>query len=133
MSVNLKIIQVSEKEFRIGANTIRLNDNIIYVIAEGEQTTEMANAHKILNEQLLKNAGSKLSFLIDLNKAGKNSPEARQIWKEASEDDRIDKVASFGLHPVAKVLASFVIGISQKKNIHFFFTEKEAIQWLKSN
>jgi hypothetical protein len=132
MSTSLTITRVSDNEFRIGANTVKFyNSNTIYVIAVGEQTTEMAKAHKILYQQLFKSAGTKLNYLIDLNKAGKNSSEARHIWKEISEDGRVDKVAAFGLHPVAKVLASFVMGISQKKNIQFFFTEKEAIKWLK--
>jgi hypothetical protein len=72
----------------------------------------------------------KISYLIDLNKCGKNSPEARQIWNQLSDDEKTNKVAIFGIHPVARVLANFSMGTSKNKNQHFFKTQEEAMTWL---
>ena len=70
-------------------------------------------------------------MLIDITKAKKQSPEARMTWKELSEHEKIEKIALFGLHPVARVLASFIIGQSKKKDMRFFKTKEEALAWLK--
>ncbi len=128
----IKIKKVSDYEYLIAENitTLLIDQNIIRVTAIGEQTLEVANAQREINYKLFEFAGEKINFLIDLNRCGKNSPEARQIWKELSENEKTDKVATFGLHPVARVIASFVIGISQKNNQRFFKTEEEAINWL---
>ena len=130
---NIEIKQISATEFRLGENkTSLIEGNIIHVIAQGEQTTEIALNHKKICEMLSANLEVKVSYLIDLNKCGKNSPEARLIWKEMSENDKTFKVATFGLNPVAKVIASFVIGTYKKGNMRFFKTQQEAMGWLLS-
>jgi hypothetical protein len=132
MATNLEIIQVSENEIWIGENkTFFLTDlNIIHVIACGEQTTEVAIMQKEINYKLFGLTEEKISYLIDLNKCGKNSPEARQIWNQLSDDEKTNKVAIFGIHPVARVLANFSMGTSKNKNQHFFKTQEEAMTWL---
>lgn len=65
-----------------------------------------------------------------LNKAGKSSPEARLIWQQISGLEKTNKVAKYGLNPVARVLASFVIGVYHKSNMRFFSTKEEAMTWL---
>jgi len=72
----------------------------------------------------------KVNFLIDVNKAGKNSPEARSIWTKTTENENTNKVAIYGLSPVARVLASFVIGVTKKKDIRFFITKEDALNWI---
>ena len=69
--------------------------------------------------------------LDDINKTGKVSSEARRIFRELTEDDEIGggKGAIFGLHPVARVIASFFIG-SHNKNQRFFKAREEAMVWL---
>ncbi|MBE3122383.1 MAG: STAS/SEC14 domain-containing protein [Thermoplasmata archaeon] len=73
----------------------------------------------------------KVNILVDLNQFGKASPESRKIFKEISEYEKTGKVAIFGTHPVARVLASFVMGITKKKDMRFFKTKEEAYAWLK--
>ena len=73
----------------------------------------------------------KVNTLIDLNKAGKTSTAARKKQKEISEHEKVGKVALFGLGPVAKVIASFFMGISMKKDMQFFKTREEASEWPK--
>jgi hypothetical protein len=110
--------EISEKEIWNGENkSFLILENIIFVIAVGEQTDELAKAQKQTNLKLASHIKGKVNYLIDLNKCGKNSPEAREIWKEICEEDNTEKVGIFGLHPVAKVLASFVTRITKKDNL----------------
>lgn len=128
---NVSITQISESEIWVGDNKVYLIDGkIIYIIAVGEQTPELAKALIEVKQKLYSIAPGKVHHLIDLNKSGKSSPEARKLWKEFSEDERTDKVAVFGLSPVAKVLASFVMSITNRNNQRFFRTKEEAMQWL---
>lgn len=131
MSQTLEFQQLRELEFLVGKNKVSLLEgNIIYVIAEGEQSLEVALAQRKANESLIRSIKGKVNYLIDLNKAGKNSPEARIIWKEISEEERTNKVATYGIHPVAKVIASFVMGITKKKDLRFFHTKQQALDWI---
>ncbi len=132
MGEEILMSQVNKEEMQIGNNSIKIIDNnIIYIEAIGEQTTEIALAHKKADLHFYKLIGGKVNYLIDLNKAGKSSPEARKIWQELSESENTINVALVGIHPVAKVLASFVTGITRKNNIRFFNSKQNALLWLK--
>ena len=131
MSLNFEVKQISEREYWVGENKLILTDqNIVHVITIGEQTTEMAVVIKDINLKLFSLVEGQTNFLIDLNKSGKNSTGARSIWNELSAHEKIKKAAVFGLNPVSRVIASFVIGFSVKKNQQFFKTEEEALSWL---
>ncbi len=107
-------------------------NNVYCVIARGKQTIETANAHKYLAEKIFNNSTQKLSFLINVNECGKNCPEARKTWKYLTEHHKTKKVAVFGVHPVAKVIAYFVIGtLINREKIHFFNNQEDALEWLK--
>ncbi|MCJ2534163.1 MAG: STAS/SEC14 domain-containing protein, partial [Candidatus Thermoplasmatota archaeon] len=73
----------------------------------------------------------KLDALIDLNKAGQQSAGARKTWKELSENENSGKLAIIGISPVAKVIASFVMGVTNKEDMRFFKSKDEALAWLK--
>jgi hypothetical protein len=133
MTDNIEIIQISEFEFKMGENKLSLIEgNIIDIVAQGEQTTEIALNHEKICELLSSGLEGKINYLIDLNKCGKNSTEARKLWKEMSERENTNKVATFGLNPVARVIASFVIGKLQKGDLRFFLTKGEAMSWIVS-
>ena len=128
----MEIKYINDKELVIGKNrSILLNDNIIFVIAIGEQTDEIAGLHEKGIAKLKEHIKGEVSFLIDLNLAGKSTPGARKIWNKLSENKDTNKVALYGLHPVARVLASFVMTITKKNEIDFFKTKEEALAWLK--
>lgn len=128
-----EINKISETEYRINKNrTYILDNDILFVIAEGEQTTEMAHKQFELNNHLTNLEAGKINNLIDLNKAGKSSSEARKIRQRLIEDEKTAKVALFGLHPVAKVIASFSMSVIQKKDMQFFFTREEALKWINA-
>ena len=131
MSDKIQVSRLSENEFLVGTNrTALIEENIIHVIAKGEQTDELAVAQEEVNRRLTEKSNQKIYYLIDLNECGKNSRKAREVWLNLAEDENTENVAIFGLHPVAKVIASFVTGISKRKNQKFFKTKEEAIGWL---
>jgi len=121
-----------DREIWIGENRLYLGeDSIIYITVIGEQNGEIAIAFKETLLKFVNMAGGRTSVLVDLNKGGKTSPEARKIWSELTTREEFSKTALFGLHPVAKVLASFVMGVTRKKDMRFFESREKALAWLK--
>jgi hypothetical protein len=121
-----------EREVRIGESRLYLGeDNIGHVILIGEVDEKAANRYMDAALKMMNMAEGAVNFLVDVNKTGKLSTEARGVFKEMSEHEKTGKVAVFGMHPVAKVLASFVMGVSKNKDMRIFKTEEEALAWLK--
>ncbi|MGD2089130.1 MAG: STAS/SEC14 domain-containing protein [Candidatus Aminicenantes bacterium] len=119
-------------EIRIGESRYYLGeDNIVYVTEVGEIDDQKAMAIKDAFLKFLAASKGKLNILVDLNKAKKPSVRARKIFSEITENKSVDKVAHFGVHPVARVMASFIMGVSKKKELRFFKTKEEALAWLK--
>lgn len=120
------------REAKIGKNTTYLSDdNIIHTIIVGEVDVDIANAIRECHLEFLSMVEGKVKSFIDINKAGKQSPKSRDIGREMFENERYDKIALFGMHPVARVIASFVMGVTQKKDMRFFKTRDEAFDWLR--
>ena len=125
-------MEEKEREIRIGESRLYLGeDNIGYVTLIGEVDDKVANRYMDAALKMMNMAEGAVNFLVDANKMGKPSTKARGVFKEMSEHEKTRKVAIFGMHPVAKVLASFVMGVSKNKNMHFFKTREEALAWLK--
>ncbi len=132
MAPQLCYKQISEKEFTIGENRITLLDNsTIYIEAIGEQTDEHAREILKLYQKLYSELPGKINQLVNLDRSGKSSPKARQVYEEMNNHESTHKVAVYGIHPVARVLAAFVTGIKGKKNIEFFTNKEDAMAWLK--
>lgn len=55
---------------------------------------------------------------MDINKAGKPSSRGRKAGQEVLKGERIKKVAFF------------VMGVTEKKDMRFFKTREEALDWL---
>ena len=128
----IEIKQVSERETWVGKNRLYLGeDNIIYQTLIGKQDEKTVLAIYEANDRLANTVEGKVNVLVDLNKAGQASSGARKKGQEMLEDKIFAKVALFGLHPVARVVASFFMGISRKKDLRFFKTREEALAWLK--
>jgi hypothetical protein len=125
-----KMNQGNRQELWVGKNKVSLDSNrIVHQVLMGDISKESANDIVQATFQLAKNV-DKINILIDLNKSGQPSAEARKSFLRTTENSRIDKIALWGLHPVARVLASFVLGISRNKNMRFFRTKEEALKWL---
>jgi len=120
------------REMRVGGNNLYLDvDNIIRITIVGELDEETQIGINEAGYKLMNMVEGKMHALVDLNKAGKVSPGVRKRQIEISEYEKTAKVALFGLHPVARVIASFFMGISRNKDMRFFKTEKEALAWFK--
>jgi len=126
----MKIREIAQ--FQIGNNTYTICEgNIIHIITRGDFTIDLALEIK---DFCLTQAGKmdgKCNYLVDLSDCGKNDPAARNIWKEISSDASTNKVATFGMNPVARVIANFVIGTYGGVNIRFFKNEQDALAWIK--
>jgi hypothetical protein len=61
-----------------------------------------------------------MKILMDINKIGKPSREARKIGIEAVQNEKIRKIAMFGLHPVTTVIVFFFMGFIKKKRYAFY-------------
>ncbi len=121
-----------DREIWVGKNRLYLGgDNIVYVANVGEVDEKMAIAIKEAVLKLMNMVEGKVHTLTDLNRAGKTLPAARKVFQELADHEKQGKNAFFGLHPVAKVLASFFMGFSKKKDMRFFKTKEEALAWLK--
>ncbi len=119
------------REIRIGEHRLSLGeDNILRVTLVGDTDGAEAAAIKDADNQLKRDIEGKVGVLVDLNKAGKQSTEARLTFRELTEDVRTGRVAMHGMHPVARVIAAFVTGITRKKDFRFFKTADEAVAWL---
>ena len=125
-------VEEKEKEIRVGESRIYIGeDGIVYNIAVGASDKKRATDIKEGVLELANMAEGKVNLLVDLNKAGRPSPEARKIYLEVAEHEKIRKVAMIGVHPVARVLASFLTSVSKKREMSFFKTKEEALAWLK--
>ncbi len=128
-SVELK--QLSEREIWVGENRLYLDVDLLYVNLVGEMDDKTVVAMKEAYFKLNSMVNGKLDTLIDLNKAGKQSVGARKTWKELSENENSGKLAITGVSPVARVIASFVMGVTKKEDMRFFKSKDEALVWLK--
>jgi hypothetical protein len=128
----VEVIQTNEKEFLVGENRVFLDDDTIQnIILVGDTDAMTAKALVDCLTGLTRGIDGKIRTLVDLNMAGKASSEMRTMGRVMIQDDKTGKVALFGLHPVARVLASFIIGVTGGKNIRFFKTRDEALVWLR--
>lgn len=115
----------------VGNHLLYLDSNdVINVIPSGDVDKETAGLIKEAFLKLLDSTDNKVKILANLKEGGKPSFEARRVAIEIFSKDQVEMVAFFGLNPVARIIASFVINISQKKEISFFRTKEEALKWL---
>ena len=121
-----------DREIWIGKNRLYLGeDNILYETLVGEQDEKTVLAIYEASNRLTNTVEGKVNVLVDLNKAGQASSGARKKGQEMLEEKIFGKVALFGLHPVARVVASFFMGATKKKDMRFCKTRGEALAWLK--
>ena len=107
-------------------------DGIVYVVLTGEINGKLAaEMAEIIKKYACGRVDGKINILCDMNKAGQSSYEAREIYRGIMKNDIINKAAMFGLHTVAKMLASFIIAYLNLKIARFFRNKEEAILWLK--
>ena len=126
-------MEEKDREIQVGENRLYLGeDNIIYITSVGMKDDKIAIAIKDAYIKMANMVEGKVDLLIDTNKSGQPSSRARKIFQEGVlEHEKTGKVALFGANPVARVIASFVMGVTSKKDVRFFKTKEEALAWLK--
>jgi len=127
-----EIKQVSEREIWVGKTRLYLDeDNIVNVKQISTPDEKRAYLEIDAFYKIAKLVEGKVGMLIDINESGSPSSTARKIYQSEVEKEKFGRIAFIGMHPVAKVIASFVIGVTKKKDINFFKTREEALVWLK--
>ncbi len=123
----------TDRTAQVGENTIYLNEeDMFFLTIVGEIDDKIAvDFIKALEELEVKFEKRKRNLFIDNNNAGKITSKARKIFHELDNRETTGKVAVFGLHPVARVLASFYMGVSRNKKMRFFTTKEDALDWLR--
>lgn len=106
-------------------------DNIIFIKADGKVDNKKALLLRDAIFHFFDITDGTVDVVVDMNKGGQASSDARKIFKELIEHEKVRKLAFHGLHPVAQVVASFVMGVSNKKDMRFFKTSDEALNWIK--
>ena len=126
-------IEEKDREVRVRRNRIYLGEEgIIYMTAVGEQDEKIAIDFRDAFIKIANVVEGKIDLLIDANKAGQPSSKARKIIQEGVlKYEKTGKVAVFGASPPVRVIASFVMGVTRKKDMRFFKTKEEALAWLK--
>ena len=125
---------VEEKDTDIWVGESRLlldEDYILYETVVGYIDEKDAIAFQDASEKLRSMVKGKVNTLVDLSRAGKPTPKAREVGRKRMENEYIGKIALFGQHPVARVIASFFMGVTRKKDMRFFKTKEKALVWLK--
>ena len=121
-----------DREMWVGKNRIYFSpDNILRITGVGELDEETMNMMYDAFLKFVTMVEGEVKVIVDLNETGKMSTGARKAAAKMADDEKIGKIAFFGLHPVARVIASFFMGIAQKNDMHLFRTEAEALAWLK--
>jgi hypothetical protein len=127
-------IQSGEREILLGQNRFYLDEkNVLNCIVAGYSDEKIALGTKESCIKLAQMVKGKVRVYIDLNNAGEYSSKARKIIRELTEHPKIGKCAVFGMHPVARVIAAFVIGVSGNRDMRFFKTKEDAITWMDKN
>ena len=125
-------MEEKERELWVGENRVYLReDNIISLDIVGELDEDKAKELCAASLNFMNMVEGKVHTLVNNNKAGKQTAQARKIFSEFVKHDRYGKCAIFGAHPVARVIASFFIGVAGVKDNRFFKSKEEALTWLK--
>ncbi len=126
------MIDEKDREIWVGENRLYLGgNNVLYITNVGEIDEKIAIEIKEAVLKFMNMVEGKMHTLTDLNKAGKTTSQARKVFQELAEHEKQGKNAFYGMHPVARVLASFFMGASKKEDMRFCKTKEEALAWLK--
>ena len=127
-----EIKQVGDREIGVGENRFYFDeDDIIHVELIGDYDVQEALLLRDAYLELLNMVKGKVNTFIDNSRTGKHSQEARKILSEMIKNEQRGKIAVLGLNPVARMIASLILGSSKKKDTHIFKTKEEALAWLK--
>ncbi len=120
-----------DREIHVGESTVCLHeDNILHATIVGDCDEETAIGIRNAGNTLTCLVEGPVNVLVNFDRAGEASRAARRIFEEMTKHEKTGAVAFVGFHPVARVLASFFMGMLRGQHMRFFKTEEEALDWL---
>lgn len=110
------------------------DDGILSLVFLGDQDVEDLRAFRVEFDPHLAAASTAkpLLVLVDGTQSPRFTAGARKSFLELNRDARIGAAAIWGVDRYTRVLADFVLRATSRKNIAFFDTEQQAIDWLKA-
>ena len=81
--------------------------------------------------KLAETKSGKVLILNDMSGAGRPDSAARKYMMEATQPEKIEKMAYFGADLMASVVVPFIMRTRGVKNVRFFSSEEKALKWLK--
>ena len=97
------------------------------------ENLEIAEETVAVTKKLANSISGKKLLLVDCSLLQKIRREARVYYAQKDNLDYLERMAFIVKNPVARVIASFFVGIGvQPIPIRYFNNEKEALDWLKS-
>lgn len=121
----------TNREIWVGKNKLYLGeDNVLYVSLVGDINEKAVQTLEKASFEIRSGVKEQVNVLVDLNKIGKPTPKARKKGQDILKKEGFGKIAFFGIHPVAQVIASFFMGATQKKDILSFKNKEKALKWI---
>jgi hypothetical protein len=121
-----------KSEIQIQHTTIRFSNNILILVGRGGYDKQLATLVRDAILDVLDSSSVKINILADFNEAGKSSSEARDIWRGLAAHKNIGKIACIGGHPLARILAVFILKLTQNGRFRFYSKTEEAMNWLNT-
>ncbi|OGD86471.1 hypothetical protein A2164_03635 [Candidatus Curtissbacteria bacterium RBG_13_35_7] len=104
---------------------------IVVAKFSGDQDEETAQKFRDEVNQLAENHGGQVKILTDATNGGSSTAEARKIYKDLFKSGKIEKSAIFGGGILQKVIANFIFSFGGTTKAEYFYSEEEALKWLK--
>lgn len=132
MRIKRKKMTDERIEITLGDGKIYLNeDNIMCIDVVGDLPHDLAIPLKEGVLKLMDRVPGKVDVLTDLNKAGKPSAKVREVGRQLAGNSKMGKIALFGIHPVARMIAFFWMSKFTRQDMRFFKTKEEALAWIE--
>lgn len=108
------------------------DDGILALAFLGDQNIEDLQTFRSKFQPMLDavSEDKPLLVLVDGTQAGRFTAAARKSFLELNRDARIGAAAIWGASRYTRVMADFVLRATNRKNIAFFDTKQQAIDWL---
>ena len=76
---------------------------------------------------------NQVKFLVDATKEGRMSAHGRKTFAEINKDHRVGRTAICGTRRAHRTVITFVLIVTNRKNIRFFEDAQEARVWLEAD
>ena len=132
--MSVEIREISEKEIWVEKCKVELGDDgIFYQSLAGDIDEEIVAALQKAFLKLINLVNGDIIAFVDLSESGMQYSKARKKAIAGFEQMKIKKIALYGVHPVAKVIANFFMSAANNDKVRMFNSKEKALEWLASN